>query len=353
MRKQLLFFVVFLLPIISYSGNGIAGDISYTHMSGYNYSISVRLFTKTSLTTLDYCSICVYFGDGDSAVFPRVNGPIGSCSNGEKDGVVLPDDIKFSLYSGVHTFPGSGSYVLSTGCSPNHITQICNFNSPNTTTLLFNCELIINNILGQSNSPYSTSIPITKDTLGLISYYNPNIIKPTGDSLFIELIPPIGATMFTFPPSSSSFSINDSFGLVTWNAPNSICFYNYSFTTKQYRNFAGAYFYVGTTMQEVSSEVFQSLSIHENENDIIVNVYPNPSSNTVNFDFSNINSNGNFNLKIINGVGQIVKSIDIKNGFEKTITIENLQSGVYFYCLNDSKNKQTLGKFVILNENSK
>ncbi|MCC7301000.1 MAG: hypothetical protein IT233_00005, partial [Bacteroidia bacterium] len=73
-----------------------AGEITYTHISGYKYRIRVTTYTKLNVLT-DKCELMVKFGDGDSASAPRVNGPSVDC-NPASDGQPISSDMKLNIY---------------------------------------------------------------------------------------------------------------------------------------------------------------------------------------------------------------------------------------------------------------
>ena len=87
------------------------------HLSGNTYKITIQTYTNTFVTTADRCELMVYFGDGDSASAPRMNGPNAlGCASGH-DGVMigacLGPNVKYNVYETTHTFPGTGDYIIT------------------------------------------------------------------------------------------------------------------------------------------------------------------------------------------------------------------------------------------------
>src|SRR5438105_5718883 len=99
MKKIFFLFIFFILITIrpAFATHNRAGEITYTYISGFTYKITVTTYTSTApITNADRCEVTVYFGDGDSATAPRINGPnILSCASGH-DGVMITSAIKWN-----------------------------------------------------------------------------------------------------------------------------------------------------------------------------------------------------------------------------------------------------------------
>jgi hypothetical protein len=65
-------------------------------------------------------------------------------------------------------------------------------------------------------------------------------------------------------------------------------------------------------------------------------VYPNPASNAINISYNNHSYSGETEVDIVDLKGQIVKSIRL-NEIEQTLDISELESGVYFVRLSNSR----------------
>ncbi len=80
---------------------------------------------------------------------------------------------------------------------------------------------------------------------------------------------------------------------------------------------------------------------------IQINVFPNPATNFINFEFDNTTKEQLF-LSIFNAQGQTVKTIEFGSGSKsQNIDISDLSSGVYFYRINTEKfDKQFSGTFL-------
>lgn len=319
----------------------IASDISFTHLSGTSYGILVRVFTTEPGTLENSCQVLFCDGDGDTTIADRINGPSGSC-NPFHQGMFLSLSLFESVYYGEHTFPGPGTYTLCYS-APNRPGGICNILASATTPGYVKAELVIDSVAGANSSPVYTTLPLNYDTIGIISYYNPSVTEPDGDSLYYELVSPmengIAIPGYTTPATSSTFSIDHATGTVTWDAPVSNCTYYYDIKISEWRHpgtGAPAY-YIGSTMQDILNWVSNPTGIVDpGDTDLHLFVYPNPSESTLLLDFDTW-EHGSARIEIINTLGQqvlLTNNTSFSTGHNNTsVDIQSLPPGVYFVKL--------------------
>lgn len=348
MKKITVFVFLLLFALKSGATHNMASDISYTYISGNTFKITVRTFTNTdpATTQADRCEIVIYFGDGDSVMAPRINGPANNCTSA--DGEQIDTFIKKNIYETTHTYPGFGIYTVSIE-DPNRVSGICNI--PNSVDVSFwlGAEIKLSSFSSSNSSPQYTGTPMVTDTVGIVSYYTPLLIEADSDSLSYELITPMSNGMpvagYTQPASSTDFSINPVTGLVTWNAPTMICNFVYAIKITEWRTIAGAVYAIGSTMQEVWNQGAAYTGILERQYSLM-RVYPNPSSGTVNFSVPETLVDEFYSLKILNSLGQQVTIVDGKHSSE-TLTLKNLGKGTYFYILMTASGKAERGTFIV------
>ncbi len=212
-----------------YATHNRAGYISYTWVSGYTYNFSITTYTNILTSTVDNCQLELYFGDGDSAVASRVNGPYVDtlCAPVATQGVPLNIKTKWNIYTCSHTFNGPGSYWITMG-NPNRNYFVDNIPNSGATQFFIRSLLIINPALGAGhfNSPVLLNPPIDNGCLGQCFYYNPAAYSPDGDSLSYTLVPclePNGSGNpgenipgWTLPPTTSTISLNPYNGDFVW-----------------------------------------------------------------------------------------------------------------------------------------
>ncbi len=348
--KKVTFLVLFSLFVLRASAtHNMASDISYTHVSGNTYKITVRTFTNTdpSLTQADRCEIVVYFGDNDSAMAPRINGSTNQCITA--DGEMIGNFIKKNIYETTHTFPGNGNYTVSIE-DPNRVAGVCNIPNSVDVSFYLSAEIIINGFAVNNSSPQYTGIPMVTDTVGIVSYYTPELTESNGDSLSFELVVPMSSGMpvpgYSFPAYSTDFSMNPLTGLVTWNTPTMICNYVYAIKITEWKTIAGVTYNIGSTMQEIWNQTEPYTSLTENAQRSLIMVFPNPSSGSINFSIPEILLHQPYLLEITDLTGKqvrVITSVDNLN----VITINGLSSGLYYYTFKSASEEPQRGTVVI------
>lgn len=333
----------------------MAGEIKYRYIGTssfpYKYEVTVTTYTDWGgASGTDRCEIIIQFGDGDSVLAPRVNGISGTlCGPPAKDGVLIggcvSGTVKMNEYKATHDYSSTGFYII-TMTDPNMSPGICNIPSSSTIPFFLQAELNISPFLAPNNSPVYMDFPIICDTVGIIGYYNPTVIDSDGDSLYYELIPPTSSGS-SLPSASTSFTIDNFLGTVTWNTPTAACNYVFDLKISEYRNLSGFYYFIGSSMQEVWSEVYLYSGISENTQSTSLNIYPNPSNGLINLSIESELQNQEYQIAISNSLGQIIKTIAINNN-TAVINENELSAGIYFYSLSNKSEVVNKGKFVIL-----
>ncbi|CAN5512013.1 hypothetical protein BH10BAC1_BH10BAC1_07260 [soil metagenome] len=354
MKKFLLFFFVFFIGSPNlFCMRG--GQITYTYIgsvsSPYKYKITVTTYNKwIGIASVDKCEIQVILGDGDSVIVPRSNGLSINCPSAQ-DGILVFSDIRKNIYETTHDFPGPGNYLISANYY-NRNAGICNIPYSDNQSFYLQSELVINSFLGSNNSPDFSAIPIISDTVGIVEYYNPLVTELDGDSLYYQLIPPMADGVpilgYTFPASSTSFSINPNNGIITWNTPTMTCTWAFALKVSEWRKISGTYYYIGSVNQDGWNRNNTYVGISENNNPTTtLTIFPNPSNGLINYTIESQLQNQNYQMEINNSIGQIIKTIDITSN-SGIINESELSSGIYFYSLRNSKEILNNGKFVIL-----
>lgn len=351
--KKLLPFLFLFFVSTSFATHNMAGEIKYRYIGTstfpYKYEVTVTTYTDwVGASGADRCELYIHFGSGDSVVAPRVNGPSFNCPS-SADGVLIGNCIgsavRYNIYQTTYDFSGPGIYTISIQ-DPNMSSGICNIPSSSTLPFFLQAELNISPFLGPNNSPVYYELPVICDTVGVVGYYNPSVIDSDGDSLYYELIPPTSSGS-SLPSASTSFSIDNFLGTVSWNTPTTACNYVFDIKISEYRNISGFYYYIGYSMQEVWSEVFLTAGISENTQPTSVAIFPNPSNGLINFRIENASQDQEYQLIVSNSIGQNIKTIYFSNN-SAIINENELSAGIYFYSLLTKTEVVNKGKFVIL-----
>lgn len=228
--KKLLFIVFLAISSVAYATHNRAGEISYTHVSGLTYEVTVTTYTKDS-SPADRPELAISWGD---------NSPMDSLTR--LSGTLLGNDIKKNIYVGQHTYPGPSPtpYTISVE-DPNRNEDIINI--PNSVNIVFYLEtqLYINPFQGVNNSPQLLNPPIDNACVNQIYIHNPGAVDSDGDSLYysIDRSRAQGGVQipgYTLPNASNFLTINSSNGDLIWNAPTMVGEYNIAILIEEFRN---------------------------------------------------------------------------------------------------------------------
>ena len=124
MKELKVIFTIVLMIIAGklFATHNRAGEITYTQVGSSPFTLEFTLTTYTNIGSqiqADRCQMTFYFGDGDSCVANRINGPSGSCNGGAMMGEIIlsapggQGGIKKNIYKCVHTFAGGGIFTVS------------------------------------------------------------------------------------------------------------------------------------------------------------------------------------------------------------------------------------------------
>ncbi len=220
------------LSIQGWATHNRAGMITYKHLTGNSFQITLTTYTNTN-SSIDRNPIVLHFSDGDTAVVYRSIDQV----------IAKPQNIntKINVYVTTHTFPGPGTYIISY-IDPNRVAGIVNFASPSVNIAFFvQTVLEINPGIGYDNSPEILEPPIDEGCVNHLFMYNPNAYDPDGDSLNYTLVPPMQDTnspipSYQTPWASASFKLDSVTGQLVWDNPIQAGIYNIAIRIGEYRN---------------------------------------------------------------------------------------------------------------------
>ncbi len=265
MKKFLLSVIILLIGFSNaFATHNRAGEITYEYIGDaahpYKYRITVTTYTKYIIgaSNTDRCDLVVYFGDGDSATAPRVNGPSIDCATA--DGVMIASSTRKNIYITEHNYAGPFTYYITVE-DPNRNSGICNIPDSENASFFLRSELIINNFLGPNTSPTLLNPPIDDACVGVCFEHNPGAYDVDGDSLSYSLTAcyangaPI--LLWSYPPNMNASSIDPLKGDLVWCVPPSICQYNVAILIKEYRRLPGTSirYYIGSILRDMQITV--------------------------------------------------------------------------------------------------
>lgn len=229
-RFLLVLILSFLATVRVFATHQRAAEITFRHLQGLTYEITLVSYTFTPSPANAYRDyLTIKWGDGTSSEIPRILV------------TYLPDDITYNKYVGKHDFPGPSTYTIS--CEdPNRNGGI--FNIPNSinTPLFIYSELTISPFLnGYDNSPVLLVPPVDNGCVNQVFYHNPGAYDADGDSLSYRLVPCRGAQGqvipgYTYPNASTSLTLDAVTGDLVWDSPEQQGEYNIAILIEEWRN---------------------------------------------------------------------------------------------------------------------
>jgi len=220
----------------AYATHQRAGEITFKHISGLTYEITIITYTYTP-SPADRPELDIRWGDGSSSTLKRT----------EK--INYPNNISKNVYSYVpgigatearHTYSSPGSYRISLE-DPNRNAGIQNIPNSVNVPLYIDTELVINPFLGNNNSPILLNPPIDNGCVGKLYIHNPGAFDIDGDSISYRLVTCRGAggdpiAGYTLPQASNSFTLNPITGDLVWDTPVKQGEYNVAMAIEEWRS---------------------------------------------------------------------------------------------------------------------
>jgi len=330
MLKKFVFIVLVLVSTQTFATHIRAGEITYTHITGTTYEITLTIFTKTSSPNPSSTLFCISYGD--TSLVDTI-----SLTNS----IVLGNDITKNSYVQQHTFPGSipNPYIIIAECF-SRTADIVNISNSINTIFYIETELYINPFQGINNSPIFLNPPIDSACVNnLYSYYS-GANDVDGDSLYYSLQQSLkeGGVFipgYQFPPASNFITIDNYTGIITWDTPILSGLYNFDVLVEEYRNG----FKIGSVLREMQVDVKPTCVVGVNEpsnNNLTLTVYPNPFNNelTVNYE----PKNNTAKLEVYNLIGEKIKSQNITENIS-FIDLSRQSNGIYFIVIIDGENR--------------
>ncbi len=239
----LLFLSICLIPRAQ-ATHQRSGEITYRHISGLTYEFTITTYTFAP-SPADRWELEILYGDGGSAILPRVNGLYGLHPSGNYGYLGEIVDafglIRKNVYTGQHTYAGSSTYTISVE-DPNRNAGIINI--PNSVDVPFFVQstLVINPFLGSPNNSVQLLLPpIDNACVGHTFIHNTGAWDPDGDSLSFQIVTCRGFNGlpipgYTLPTASDSIFINPVNGDLIWETPVMQGEYNIAIEVTEWRN---------------------------------------------------------------------------------------------------------------------
>jgi gliding motility-associated-like protein len=229
MKRLLIFIILIFFVVQAKATHQRAAEITYVHKGGNTYAFTVTMFTRTSSPADDQRDYMpIKWGDGTEEDIKRI---------------IFQDignDITYNVYQGTHTFPGTGSYIISVE-DPNRNNGVVNIPNSVNVPMYIESLLVIDPFLGPNNSVQLTNPPIDVGCVNKLFEHNPATYDPDGDDLVYKLVVCKGQNGmdipgYTFPKASEYFKIDSQTGEIIWKNPILQGEYNIAFVVEEWRS---------------------------------------------------------------------------------------------------------------------
>lgn len=225
----LLLWTWVLLSIPAYATHQRAAEITYTHVAGLTYEFTITMYTYTPSPADDVrTTLPIRWGDNTQSDIPRIVFQ------------ALPNNYTLNVYQMRHTFPASGTYVISVE-DPNRNFGVVNIPNSVNVPMYVETTLVINPFLGVNNSVQLLNPPIDQGCVNRLFVHNPSAFDSDGDSLAFKLTSCRGTNGqvipgYTLPMASVRFEIDPRTGDLVWQNPMLQGEYNVAFTVEEWRS---------------------------------------------------------------------------------------------------------------------
>jgi len=189
------------------------GYITYEHLGGYDYKVSIITYADNDKVNSDRDSVKVKWGDGSEGFVQRVN-------NGGNGETVFPG-IKKNIYEAIHTYTDPGNYqlIFVDNFRPFDIFNI-EAGKSGTTLLYFDAIVPIQDTATycKNNAPKFLTEPFMFGREGRDFHLNLTHYDKDGDSLAFKLVEPKARNAFPVPGHyfPDGAEIDPRTGLFTW-----------------------------------------------------------------------------------------------------------------------------------------
>lgn len=225
--------------LLGFATHNRAGDIRYTHISGYTYRVEVITFTKESAPA-DRPYLKIKWGDEAPGTTDNELDSLQRSIEDPTAGI----DIKRNVYVGFHTYSGPGTFTIIVE-DPNRNFGVNNIPASIDQIFCISSTLIISPFTGQNNSVQLLNLPVQDACINQLWSHNPGAFDPDGDLLVYSLVPCMGDDCvpllgwelpddWTNEPTDS-FEIDPQTGTITWDRPLYSGEYNIAIQIEEYR----------------------------------------------------------------------------------------------------------------------
>lgn len=259
MNRFFLLALFSTLYLFSNATHNRSGYITYRHIAGREYEVTITTCTKLSSSAADRPELQICWGDGTRDTMVR--------------DFVIDDptfDVRQNFYIDKHTFPTDGTFMMEV-YDPNRNMGVINITASVNEPFAITTEIVISPFLDvPNNSVQFDYCPCPEFACTFQPYcFNPQAYDPDGDSLSFEMVPCRGAkdcggdrlsccyevAPFMAVPATYRFigdplyggpASVDVAGSFCWTSPTLQGEYNLAMLVTEWRKVGSTYFKVGS-----------------------------------------------------------------------------------------------------------
>ena len=247
MLQKISLFLLLLLSLSGYATHLRSGEISYTPVAGQpnTFLITFTIYTNAAPgITADVNTLLVSLGDGTNPTLNRQNGNAGIVGGKAVThaGELVTPIIRKNIFTVVHTYSGTGSYIISTAPSARNSGIL---NIAGSSGFPMYVEAMLTPSLSAMSSPILSFPPIGDGCINTVYKFSPGAVDLDNDELRFELVKckttnGVDISAYKYPneldpTGNTTFKMDPRSGLITWNMPTIQGEYNISFKIEKYR----------------------------------------------------------------------------------------------------------------------
>lgn len=307
------------------------GNATTTH------TLEATVYTYTQNDPEHGDSIKLCWGDGVCENLPRINGP-GTPPRGE----LLSGNLKLSIYSGSHTYPERGTYVLSTSdcCWANDILNIELTDS--TPFRLTTVYTFLNPLFFGTNSlPTFLQPNFTQGVLNRSFTHFPNAYDLDGDRLTYSFYDDPDSTYIlpdqVSPGPDNVITIDSITGAIRWEKPQKAGAYSLPILVTEHRNDIP----ISRTMYPLLIEIEDKIFLTQDFEINTWQLFPNPANNQVTIRAGTLVQKP-YELSLVDALGRVIIRKRKLTAQSHLLDLTGISAGMYCIIIHQRYRTETL-----------
>ncbi|MBI5541057.1 MAG: T9SS type A sorting domain-containing protein [Bacteroidia bacterium] len=314
-----IFFSLLLITLLKtnvFAQDIRSGEIIVSRIAGNTYQTKINIYQDLS-NYVNRTHILLYWGDSpDPDTLQRIDTTIIDSFIGIK-----------AMYSGIHSYPGPGIFVISYQDSflLTGITNITNLGNEKF-CLQDSLRIPINPIFYNSSPYFSNNQAVSVSCCNWS--YNSGAVDQDGDSLSYSLAPYTCVSNYSYP---NGIFIDSITGTLTMH-PTSIGKFAIGIKIEEWKKINNNYILIGSILRPMLLNVDSLWSVNTTELSSLFDIFPNPCINDIFISISGIQNDKQSSVCIYNILGKKIRTMaNINKQSNEIIKIDvsDFSSGIY------------------------